>query len=241
MPSDRSVRRISVILAALSAAASCKSSPTAPLDFSTVARTAVIPASWGGTIGPVASYEIGTFTGETHGGARAGYIRSIAAIPTPFADIVQIVKPDSYRGKRVRFSGWFRQVVHSATASGLWMRVDGPSVTLAFDNMQPRPETGSRDWHRDSVVLDVPANALGISLGILFDGIGEIEFDDLALEVVATSVPSTSFFSAPQPSTLDSATAVAVYAAARTAPVNLGFEGAGTSVLAKVPARLIRP
>jgi hypothetical protein len=45
------------------------------------------------------------------------------------------------------------------------MRVDKESKHVAFDNMHDRPITGSSDWKKYDVVLDVPQDSTGISFG----------------------------------------------------------------------------
>jgi hypothetical protein len=105
------------------------------------------------------------------------------------------------------------------------MRVDGPGATLSFDNMSDRPILGSSGWTQASVVLDVPANAIGIALGVLLAGAGDLVVDDFRLETVGPEIPSTSLYSVPQPNNIDSATTVANYARQSTTVVDLDFEG----------------
>lgn len=67
--------------------------------------------------------------------------------------------------------------------AGLWMRIDdADGNTLAFDNMQDRPITGSAAAAPYTVELDVPAGAATISFGILLDGSGRVDFTGLALQ-----------------------------------------------------------
>ena len=74
------------------------------------------------------------------------------------------------------------------------MRVDGPGNhpnLLAFDNMQDRPIKGTTAWQRYEVVLDVPDSALGVYLGVLIDGPGEVWLNSNELQIVNTSIPTT--------------------------------------------------
>jgi hypothetical protein len=59
------------------------------------------------------------------------------------------------------------------------------------DYMQERPIVQNTDWARYDVVLDVPPNAVGISLGALLDGQGQVWLNDVALEPVGRDVPLT--------------------------------------------------
>jgi erythromycin esterase len=201
--------------------------PSGPPPVTT--RTVGIPAGWGGGTGQPAAYTIGTESGNVHGGSWAAYLTNAVLSPpaSAFATLTQLFRADAYRGRRLRWSGWVRPVNVSASASGLWMRIDGPGVMQGFDNMQTRPVLGTSEWQRVSVVLDVPQDAIGIALGALFAGTGELQVDDLALDVVGTDVATTNTLTAPQPepAPFDSATIAAEYARDPSAPSNLDFEG----------------
>ena len=62
---------------------------------------------------------------------------------------------------------------------------------LAFDNMAARPIRGTVDWQRYDVVLDVPAEAKAIALGVLLTGTGEVFVADFKLETVGLDVDTT--------------------------------------------------
>jgi hypothetical protein len=117
---------------------------------------------------------------------------------------MQSIAADEYRGRRVRFSADVRAAAISKWA-GLWMRVDGPPrggsqlpPTLAFDNMQGRPISGTREWRRYEVVLDVADDARWISFGILLSGPGEAWMDSLGFEVVGSDVATTDVLVLPK-------------------------------------------
>jgi hypothetical protein len=102
-----------------------------------------------------------------------------------------------YRGKRVRLTANVKADGVTGWA-GLWMRVDGDddpknahSSTVAYDNMQGRPITGTRSWHSYSVVLDVPKKVRGIHVGILLNGNGAVWLNGVRVEVVGKDVPTT--------------------------------------------------
>jgi hypothetical protein len=151
------------------------------------------------------------------------YLNSLVSAPSTFATIVQSVRADAFRGRRVRWAGWVRHANVQGEGGGLWMRVDGPGTMLAFDNMLSRPLLGTSDWHEVSVVLDVPANALGITYGVLLSDAGDLTVDDLRLEI-APDAALTDRLTGPIPAGVDSATIAATYARTAAAPVNLDFE-----------------
>ena len=87
-------------------------------------------------------------------------------------------------GKRIRYSGYIRTKDMTAGWAGLWWRVDGQNRdVLAFDNMEERPATGTTDWTRYEIELQVPAGAKGISFGVLRPGNGTASFDSLEVQL----------------------------------------------------------
>lgn len=78
------------------------------------------------------------------------------------------------------------------------MRLDGDRRLLGFDNMLNRPVTGTTDWKRYEVVLDVPAETINIFIGTLIDGTGQLWVDDVKLEIVGKEVDVTNQLSAEQ-------------------------------------------
>ena len=82
-------------------------------------------------------------------------------------------------GKHIRYSGYIRTENVDHGFAGLWWRVDGQpnSPPLAFDNMQDRGASGTTDWKRYEISLEVLANATNINFGVLHTGSGTAWFD----------------------------------------------------------------
>jgi hypothetical protein len=163
------------------------------LDFESPSAANGWPADWGG--GP-AGYEPGVDQKIVHGGKQSGCIRFVGtqeAGGPAFGTLVQGFDPEAYRGQRIRYSGYVRAEKAEGGGAALWMRIDGakPGETLAFDNMHGRALTGTTDWKKCEIVLDVPKEAATISLGALLAGKGTLWVDDLRIEKVDTSVPTT--------------------------------------------------
>ncbi len=108
------------------------------------------------------------------------------------ATLMQAVKADDYKGKRVRFSGYIKgQGVKSW--AGLWMRVNAADNRVtSFDNMEKRAFRGNGDWKKFEVVLDVPADSATISFGAIISGLGQIWVSGLEFQVVDESVSVTA-------------------------------------------------
>ena len=104
--------------------------------------------------------------------------------------LVQAVRAEPYRGRRIRLSGFIRTEGANGGA-GLWMCVEGTDATLAFDNMNSRCIRWTRDWQEAEIVLDVARQARTITFGLVLVGNGKVWVDDVRIEAVGKDVPST--------------------------------------------------
>lgn len=137
-------------------------------------------------------YEMGIDFSITHHGKASGYLRSQADNVGGFATMMQVFKAHHYRGQRLQFTG-FLKTEQVDSMCGLWMRVDGKDQEiLQFDNMSNRPVSGSTDWTRYHIVLDVPKDSEAISFGVLLNGKGKVWIDSLQFEAVSDQVPTTN-------------------------------------------------
>lgn len=117
---------------------------------------------------------------------------------TATATLMQTIKAEDYRGKRVRFAGYLKgQGVKSW--AGLWMRTnDVADKVLILDNMEKRAFRGDGDWRKLDVVIDVPSDSAKISFGVLIVGEGQIWVSGLDFQVVDATVPVTAKSSLPE-------------------------------------------
>jgi erythromycin esterase len=181
------------------------------------------PAGWSGTAGTPG---IGITISDVRTGNNAAYLTNGFQSNFGSFRIFQTVRADNYRGKRVRLSAWVKpRNVASVASAGIFMRIDGPGLTLAVDDMVRRPVFGNGDWREVSVVLDVPTRAIGISLGMLFQAANTLLVDDMHLEVVGETVATTNTLEVPVPNGLDSLSTIEAYARSPFSPTNLDFEG----------------
>lgn len=123
-----------------------------------------------------------------------------------FGTLMQMVAARDFHDRRMQLSGALRTRDVDGRA-GLWMRIDGPGgEILGFDNMDERPVTGTTDWSRHAIVLDVPPEAAAVALGVLLIGAGHVWMADFRLEEVDEDVPVTTMEGqqiAPHPVNLD--------------------------------------
>lgn len=80
----------------------------------------------------------------------------------------------------------------------MWMRVDGADPlspqgmsALAFDNMGNRPVTGTTNWTKYEIVLDVRADAVNLAYGILLSAEGSVWVTGVRLDVVDPTTAPT--------------------------------------------------
>ncbi len=150
----------------------------------------VRPSDWGG--GPNA-YDV-ALDSETKLSGRSSVrlSRTDAASKHRFGTVVQAIDASRFAGQRLRYAGYIKTEDVSEYA-GLWMRIDSRERgTIAFDNMQRRPITGTNDWRRYEIVLDVSSDGAMIHFGALLAGGGVIWIDDLSLDVVSDETETTT-------------------------------------------------
>jgi len=149
-----------------------------------------LPPGWFVSGDRKSSYEIGLDSAKPHSGTASAFIKSTQPSPPGFASITQSIGVNIYRGKRVRLSAYVKAEQVRQWA-GLWMLIEGGGYALSFDNMSRRPVSGTSDWKRYEVVLNVPEESLRLSFGALLYGEGQLWADDFELEIVGPDVPVT--------------------------------------------------
>jgi hypothetical protein len=113
-------------------------------------------------------------------------------IQSKFGTLMQGVSAEAFHGRRVRLSAQLSTVEMNGEAA-LWMRVDGANgKVLNFDNMDTRGLTGTTNWSRQEVVLDVPPESAAIEFGVLLRGAGEVRVAQFALDIVDGNTPVTA-------------------------------------------------
>jgi RNA polymerase sigma-70 factor (ECF subfamily) len=112
-----------------------------------------------------------------------------ATVPEPagFAVLSQEIEPDDYRGRAVTFRADLR-TTDVADRAGLVLRIPRQGRRPAPPDPWHDPEnhfapaTGTRDWIRHEVTVQVPADAISIIFGIFLNGRGQIELRNPKLD-----------------------------------------------------------
>ncbi len=140
-------------------------------------------------------------SGTTHFNGVAGkcaFIKARAAAPSGNATLRQEISADNYRSQRLRLSAQIK--TDGAALTRLWMRVDGlQGKTLASYFMGDRPISGTTEWRRYDVVLDVPSDAVEVAFGYNLKGGGTAWARDFKLEPVGKDVPVSAPPNGPLP------------------------------------------
>lgn len=156
--------------------------------------------------------------GVRQSGHMSASIVATDASMNDFGSLEQDVTAEPYRGQRVRFSGHVKTNAVFGWA-GLVMRVDTETKqSIAADDMGDRPISGTTDWTRYDVVLDVDEYAEVITFGISLHGEGQVWLDDCSLEIVDRDVKTTDQY----PRGFDRRVQIPVDL--NLEPENLGFE-----------------
>lgn len=121
-----------------------------------------------------------------HSGEKSGKISSIGS-GSSFGSIVYSI-PGNYAGKKITLEGYMKIKDVKNGHAGLILRIDGASGSLAFDNMEHKAITGTKDWKKYSITLEYPEGAKMIYLGGILVGKGEAWFDDFVLKIDGESI-----------------------------------------------------
>lgn len=148
------------------------------------------PAGWHIAGSTPADYEFSQ-TAAASNGKYGSLIAAKSSTARGFGTLMQTIAADDYRGARWRLSAYMK--TEEAARAQMWMRVDGSETKLlAFDNMDSRAVTGTTDWKKYEIVLDVPSGSIDIAFGYFLAGGGKVWADNFKLEKVDASVPVTA-------------------------------------------------
>jgi hypothetical protein len=137
-------------------------------------------------------YAMGLDPAVTWNGRPSAHIRARLPATSGFATLSQAFTAKQYRGKRLRFAAHVRSR-DLRDEAGLWMRVDGKEgAVLSVDNSDGRTISGTTDWTRREVVLDVDSSAEVIGLGLWVNDLGSVWLNGVVVEVVDRTVPITA-------------------------------------------------
>jgi Glyoxalase superfamily protein len=125
--------------------------------------------------------------GVPKAGGPVTLIRTVGSPPDQgniYGTLMQVVSPETFRGKSARFSADVKteSVVGSAA---VWLRIDDATGrVLAFSDLQRSrfgALRGTADWTPQSIALAVPEDAHSIHFGVYLHGFGKAFAKNFAL------------------------------------------------------------
>ena len=153
---------------------------------------AEIPTGWIVAGSTPKDFEFSRDSNEAWQGHNSALIAAKpGVVSNGFGTLMQTVNAENYRAGRWRLSGYLK--TRDAVRAQMWMRVDAADRNVvSFDNMDDRPITGTTNWARYEIVLDVPANSVDVAFGFLLTKSGQVWGSNFKLEKIDTSVSVTS-------------------------------------------------
>jgi len=136
-----------------------------------------MPGGWSG--GPPGTISVDDKV--VHEGRYSARIERHPDSPSNFSTVTNSI-PIEFSGTTIELRGFLRTEGVSDFV-GLWMREDGESPGLAFDNMQSRQLKGTTPWTEYSIKLAIHPEATQLVFGVLLAGTGKAWADDLQLLV----------------------------------------------------------
>jgi len=139
------------------------------------------------------SYKTGLDNKIFKNGLNSAFVESIDNNVEGFGTMMQTCNAKNYLGTRIKMTGYIKSEKVSDWA-GMWLRVDSriEHTSLSFDNMQDRPVTGTTDWTKCEIILNVPEESGTLNFGFLISGTGKIWFDNISIEIQDNATPEIS-------------------------------------------------
>jgi hypothetical protein len=100
--------------------------------------------------------------------------------------------PHNYEGKKITLSAYIKTENVSAGYAGLWMSIN---PEIAFENMEDVGITGTTDWKRYEISLDMnPSNTQLIVIGGLLAGKGKMWVDDFQVTIDGVDITNAKLY-----------------------------------------------
>ena len=127
-------------------------------------------------------------------GSSSAFLESTQKKIDGFGTLMQSFLAKDYLGQRVKMTAYIKSKDVSDWA-GMWLRIDpknGGENMSGFDNMQDRPITGTQEWTKCEIILDVPEESATLNFGVLLSGTGKVWVDSFSFEIVNKMLTETT-------------------------------------------------
>lgn len=151
---------------------------------STPSRSWGVPTGWNLAQTTDGRYQVGVDLQAPHDGAASAVLQGQTG--RGWVELSQRLSAVQYRGLRLRLRGFLRTDLRGGQVQ-LWLHAGAADAVRAQGRIDAAGTvlSGAHGWQRVDVVIDVPADAETISLGVLlFAGDGEAHVDQLSLVAV---------------------------------------------------------
>jgi len=145
--------------------------------------------------------------------------------------VLQPFRAATWRGKRVRLSGFLAATISSGEG-GLVAVINNGTRYGNYHSSKERIVPGDAGWRLLTVTLDVPEDATLLSIGVwLRRGSGTVWLDDVTFDEVTRGVATDSVPRRSAPLSQSEMNKIAsVWEAASAQPTNLSFEDSGDTI-----------
>jgi erythromycin esterase len=123
-----------------------------------------------------------------HSGTASLKIQARSAASNGSALLSQVFDPQTYAGKRIRLSGYIRANEVRSSAI-LWIGIQGTNYSLDSFQRYSQPISGTTEWVKSEIILDVPPESNFAVIGVTLEGTGMIWLDDFQIELVGIATP----------------------------------------------------
>jgi hypothetical protein len=135
----------------------------------------------------------------THSGLPSLRLTSTTAKPTESTGSLRVINANTHDidlskllGKRIRISAYIKSE-NVQNNAGMFLIANSSTENQweTFDPGLDRSLTGTTDWKKIDIVFDVYPKTTGIQCGFQLSGAGTVWMDDVRIEIVDDSVPTT--------------------------------------------------
>ncbi len=145
-----------------------------------------VPVGWFNSLGFVGGvstkYEVSLSRREGVASGKCVRMHRANAQANEFGSLMQRCPAHNFIGNRIRVAAEIRAENLDAWA-GLWLRIDGSSSQLFFDNMHDRPIVTTTPWTKYVIEASVPQSSAWLNYGILLVSDGTLWADNFEILV----------------------------------------------------------